>query len=80
MRRSSAATTTRAFLFYYSEKPVSKAFASKFNLYRYTSVTKDASGKGEIDVQGDFSEEMAKIITDKFGIDADLIKLVDKGK
>ena len=56
----------------------SKIFGKKFACG--ASVTKAATGKEEIDVQGDFSEEMAKLITDKFGIDGDIIKLVDKGK
>lgn len=56
----------------------SKIFGKKFACG--ASVTKAATGKEEIDVQGDFSDEMAKLITEKFGIDGDLIKLVDKGK
>lgn len=56
----------------------SKLFGKKFACG--ASVTKAATGKEEIDVQGDFSEEMKALIVDKFGVDADLIKLVDKGK
>ena len=56
----------------------SKLFGKKFACG--SSVTKAATGKEEIDVQGDFSEEISKLIADKFGVDGDLIKLVDKGK
>ena len=56
----------------------SKLFGKKFACG--ASITKAATGKEEIDVQGDFSEEMAKVISDKFGIDSSNISFVDKGK
>jgi len=55
-----------------------KAFGKKFACG--ASVTKGATGKDEIDVQGDVSEGVAAMLTEKFGVDAELIKLVDKGK
>jgi density-regulated protein DRP1 len=59
-------------------KDASKKLGKKFACG--ASVTKGATGKDEIDIQGDFSHEVAAFITANFGVDADLIKLVDKGK
>ena len=43
-----------------------KAFGKKFACG--ASVTKAATGKEEIDVQGDFSEEIAAMIVEKFQV------------
>ena len=44
------------------------------------SVTKGPTGKDEIDVQGDFSHEIADLLAEKFGVDRETTKVVDKGK
>ena len=44
------------------------------------SVTKGPTGKDEIDVQGDFSHEIADLLAEKFGVDKDTTKVVDKGR
>ena len=59
-------------------KDASKKLGKKFACG--ASVTKGATGKDEIDIQGDFSHDVAAFITATWGVDADLIKLVDKGK
>ena len=59
-------------------KEASKLLGKKFACG--ASVTKGATGKDEIDIQGDFSHEVATFMTEKFDVDAELIKLVDKGK
>lgn len=59
-------------------KEASKMLGKKFACG--ASVTKGATGKDEIDIQGDFSHEVAAFIAEKFGVDPEMIKLVDKGK
>eukprot|EP00230_Micromonas_polaris_P002451 CAMPEP_0119213218 /NCGR_PEP_ID=MMETSP1327-20130426/6327_1 /TAXON_ID=38833 /ORGANISM="Micromonas pusilla, Strain RCC2306" /LENGTH=170 /DNA_ID=CAMNT_0007210753 /DNA_START=8 /DNA_END=520 /DNA_ORIENTATION=+ len=59
-------------------KDASKKLGKKFACG--ASVTKGATGKDEIDIQGDFSDAVAEFITATFGVDQELIKLVDKGK
>ena len=44
------------------------------------SVTKGPTGKDEIDVQGDFSHEIADLLAEKFGVDRETTKVVDKGR
>ena len=59
-------------------KDASKKLGKKFACG--ASVTKGATGKDEIDIQGDFSEQVAEFIVKTFGVDEGVIKLVDKGK
>mmetsp|Transcript_16720 Transcript_16720/g.54651 ORF Transcript_16720/g.54651 Transcript_16720/m.54651 type:complete len:189 (-) Transcript_16720:1351-1917(-) len=59
-----------------------KKFGKKFACG--SSVVKDAAGKEQIDVQGDFMEEIGELILKEYGKDGgiseDVIKYVDKGK
>lgn len=59
-------------------KEASKAFGKKFACG--CSVTKGATGKDELDLQGDYSEQLAELIAKTYAVEEDAIKLVDKSK
>ena len=59
-------------------KEASKAFGKKFACG--CSVTKGATGKDELDLQGDYSEQLGALIREKYGVSAEDVRFVDKSK
>jgi density-regulated protein len=56
----------------------SKMFAKKFSCG--ASVVPDATGRDQIDVQGDVGDELAEFIAEKLSIDEDDIVVLDDSK
>ena len=59
-------------------KDASKMFGKKFACG--CSVTKGATGKDELDLQGDYSEQLGELIVSKFDIAEEELRYVDKSK
>ena len=59
-------------------KEASKAFGKKFACG--CSVTKGATGRDELDLQGDYSEQLAALICEKYEVGAEDVRCVDKSK
>jgi density-regulated protein DRP1 len=59
-------------------KEASKAFGKKFACG--CSVTKGATGKDELDLQGDYSEKMGELIIKTYGLEESEVRYVDKSK
>ena len=59
-------------------KEASKAFGKKFACG--CSVTKGATGRDELDLQGDYSEQLAALICEKYEVGAEDVRRVDKSK
>ena len=59
-------------------KDASKMFGKKFACG--CSVTKGATGKDELDLQGDYSEQLGELIVSKYDITEEELRYVDKSK
>lgn len=59
-------------------KEASKAFGKKFACG--CSVTKGATGKDELDLQGDYSEQLGELIVKTYDVSAEDLRFVDKSK
>lgn len=59
-------------------KDASKMFGKKFACG--CSVTKGATGRDELDLQGDYSEQLAALICEKYEVGAEDVRCVDKSK
>ena len=78
-KRKCVTTVTGLDLFGIKLADASKKFGKKFACG--ASVTKDASNREQIDVQGDFMDEMAEYIVKEFKeITMDDLKLIDRDK
>ena len=59
-------------------KEASKAFGKKFACG--CSVTNGATGKDELDLQGDYSEQLGELIVKTYDVSAEDLRFVDKSK